>query len=197
MPHEGVVTASSKQVANKHTPHTTPHTMNGFVGLLSDEMQKGTGGPGIGPYDSEGAYAADEWRRLSIVALVLDGIAARVVDEAAGIKQEFAVIRRDPEDGEVKVLYCVTAPSKSIAFYMMCVDACDTKHHKHRDHVSELDPEYRTLRVEDLLRDVGERALWQVDKVWDCFVEFCDSGEIEPYSIVEATRDHYFFSDFQ
>lgn len=139
---------------------------------------------------------ADEWRRISLVALILDEAAASAV-KWSFTRNEYAVIRRE-EGKEIKVLYCMTAPSKDIAFYMMCVDACDHFHYEGKvDHISALDPEYRTMNAPDLLRDVGDRAGWRMDRLWDCFVEFCDSGEIEPYAIVQATIDHYFFRDFQ
>jgi len=136
-----------------------------------------------------------EWQCLSIVALILDGVAANQIRDSK-LKNEYAVIKIDPESGEVRVLYSLSSPSKDIAFYMMCVDACDGPPEDKVDRIAQLDPEYRQIDVFDVLRDVGERACWQVDKIWDCFVEFCYSGEIEPYHIVDATRDHFETTDF-
>lgn len=140
-------------------------------------------------------------RNLALVALVLD---ARVVEELGHCRSsngfedtEYAVIKHEhtgEEDPKVIVLYTVKAISITHAFYMMCADACDRYLRSGRDHVTELDPHYRTMRIDQLLSDVAERAEWNVADLWDAFCDF--RYEIYPYEIVPATMDHYGYQDF-
>jgi hypothetical protein len=159
--------------------------MNGFQGLIKERSR----------LCNELEWRSVEWQRVSMVALILDGVALNQVRDSKA-DNEYAVIKVDPESGEVVVLYSVSCPSKEIAFYMMCVDACDGPPDGKVDRIAQLDPEYRQIDVLEIMRDVGERACWQVDKIWDCFVEFCHSGEIEPYRITDATKDHFETDDF-
>lgn len=139
-----------------------------------------------------------ELRNLALVALVLD---ARVIEELAhcsrSLDAEYAVIKHEHTgEGEPKVivLYTVRAMSITHAFYMMCADSCDRYLRGGRDHVSRLDPHYRTMRIDKLLSDVAERAEWNVADLWDAFCDF--RYEIYPYEIVPATMDHYGYQDF-
>lgn len=125
---------------------------------------------------------------VSLVALVLDSTAVGHMRRFGdGHKMsEFAVIK--DSGAETKVLYTLVAPSKEIAFYMMCLDASSRFND---DPVAELDPEYRTLDVVQVLQDVGDRAAWDVGSLWQAFVDFGNSEDVYPYAIVSATRDHW------
>lgn len=148
--------------------------------------------------ENQFGYHELETTNLSLVALALDSTARRLHDlhKASGSHHhDFAVIKlATGDEPHTKVLYTITAPTKHLAFYIMCLDACVHKSEKdespEQDDVCVLDPEYRTLDVVTLLKDVGERASWRVGDLWKSFVQFFDSGEIHPYTIVEATRDH-------
>jgi hypothetical protein len=137
----------------------------------------------------------DYWRRLSLVAMVLDNrILEEIHDSSHTPKFQYAVISRREH---VRVLYTATAHSVQHAFYIMCADACDQEHYKDRpgdDVVSRIDPQYRTLDIEALLDDVGSRAEWKVPNLWDAFCSF--RHETHPWEIVPATSDHYKLSDF-
>jgi hypothetical protein len=146
----------------------------------------------------ECASSTIELRNLALVALVLD---ARVIEELAhcsrSLDAEYAVIKHEHTgegDPKVIVLYTVRAMSIAHAFYMMCADSCDRYLRSGRDHVSELDPHYRTMKIDQLLSDVAERAEWNVADLWDAFCDF--RYEIYPYEIVPATMDHYGYQDF-
>lgn len=127
-------------------------------------------------------------RNLALVALIID---ARVIEElqssrAAGREyDEYAVIKY--EQGRVIVLYTIRAISINHAFYMMCADACDHSIGSEFSEYDRLDPEYRTLEIETVLREVAEMAEWHVGNLWDAF---CDCrNNIQPYDIVPATSD--------
>lgn len=144
------------------------------------------------------AERKEELNQVSLVALVLDSTASQLNDRASG-SSTFAVVKHGwcdaEQQHETKVLYTIVAPSKHIAFYIMCIDACKYKSSEgeggdKEDDVACLDPEYRTLDVVTLLKDVGDRASWKVGDLWKSFVASCDSGEIYPYEIVDATSDH-------
>jgi len=149
---------------------------------------------------------SDYWRQLSIVAMVLDNRILEQIHDArvSGSKREYAVVRVDEGQGQhctkalyTKVLYTLTAQSLEQAFYIMCADACDKEHYRDReehDAVSRIDPEYRTLDIEALLEDVGNRAQWRVQDLWGAFCAFIN--ETYPWQIVRATTDHYKLSDF-
>jgi hypothetical protein len=139
----------------------------------------------------------DYWRKLSLVALVLD---VRILEETdVGSCVEYAVVKMDDEgrteNPKLTVLYTLEARSITHAFYMMCADACDQFHYKNRiDEISRVDPEYRTMNIEDLLLDVANEANWEIDLLWDTFCKFRTTTH--PYHIVPATKDHYFTKDF-
>lgn len=143
-------------------------------------------------------WGTPEIWKLSAVALSLDATAVHLArSQREWPKQYFAVIKNATEDEGTKALYTLTTTSRELAFYMMCLDACDREWFSDgKDLVADLDPEYRTLDVLCVLQDVGERAQWEVARLWGDFVEFCDSGEIEPYEIVDATPDHYVTREF-
>jgi hypothetical protein len=83
-------------------------------------------------------------------------------------------------------LFTVSAFSIAHAFYIMTADCCDPDHRK--PEIFELDPEYYGVDIEIVLFNVGEKAGWIVDRLWDAFCEY--RNDIWPYEIVPATTFH-------
>ena len=153
----------------------------------------------------------EPYSRLFLVATVIDTIIFQKRQDMKGVRNHFAVVKNDPESSsDPLVLYVITAPDKELAFCIMCLDACRERGDSGQDgtdsesefdfdeeELMAKDPDYRTLDIVEILKDVGERAEWDVTRVWKSFMSFCDSGDMEPYSIINALERICGFADLE
>jgi len=149
----------------------------------------------------------DYWTRLALVALVIDKTFESQVEtirrktetefDMRAAEVDYAIIRHDDridtctqshstQFGGPLSLFTVSAFSIAHAFYIMTADCCDPDHRK--PEIFELDPEYYGVDIEIVLFNVGEKAGWIVDRLWDAFCEY--RNDIWPYEIVPATTFH-------
>jgi hypothetical protein len=137
---------------------------------------------------------------MLLVAMVLDMIVYQKRLESNGARRHYAVVKSQPGSSPI-VLYVINAPTRELAFCIMCLDACKDDEEDSEDidleDVRLKDPEYKTLDIVAILKDVGDRAGWDVTRLWSALVSFCECGDIEPYSIVPATERLCSFADLE